>query len=110
MFTRILLILTMSAFTSGCLSIPIKEEEKSSDGVSTTTKALAAGAVVTGVGLVAIPFLGPILAGAALLSYSNDANESAAAVNKKCITFFEDASKKKWSAAKIEAERRRIGC
>lgn len=110
MFKRLLLIFTISALTSGCLSMPIKEEGKHVDGVSTTTQALAAGAVVTGVGLVAIPFLGPILAGAALLSYSNDANESAAAVNKKCITFFEDANKRKWSAAKIEAERRRVGC
>ena len=94
---------------SGCAA-PANNSQAKAGGTSNTTKALGAGALVTGVGLLPIPFLGPLLAGAAGMSASADAKVAKDEANKKCIAFFEEANTKKWGQAKIEAERRKINC
>jgi len=105
--TILSVLVFITIFLTGCASISGNSEKGT---YSDTTKALGAGAVVTGVGLIAIPFLGPLLAGAALWSASGDEAKANAKLNDKCIAFYEQADKRKWSQAKTRAESIKVGC
>lgn len=95
--------------------MPSKSAEEG--GMSTRTTALTAGAVATGVGLVAIPFVGPILAGAAMWSYTDDANAAAKKqqeVNDKkraeCAAHYAKADRLKYSRARTRQMEIETGC
>lgn len=101
--------IALSFALAGCVSMPTS---KSNDegGISTTTTALTAGAVITGVGLVAIPFLGPALAAAAMLSYGNDATAAAEKKQKECAAHYAEANRLNYRPARIRQMEVETGC
>jgi len=110
-------ILAASVFLSGCAGMSLTGNTKN-DGISTRTKVLGAGAVATGVGLVAVPFVGPGLALAAMLSYEDDAANvasgnqkgTASAKREECKALYKEAKKEEWSSFRTTATALVKGC